>query len=84
MHGGAQFVEPSSDGFTRNVAGDRLGEEVDETVVTPEGGEVLERQVNRPGSVTRGAQRSQLVDLSLLAGHARSVPPPADLPLDCR
>ena len=56
------------------VVVDGLGEEVDDTVVTPEGGEVFERQVNRPGNVTRGAQRSQLVDLSLLAGHARSVP----------
>jgi hypothetical protein len=45
---------------------------------------VLECQVNRPGHVTSGAQRSQLIDLSLSAGHGRSVPPRADLPLDCR
>lgn len=84
MHAGAQFVQPSSNGFTSNVVADRLGEEVDDTLVTPEAGEVLERQVNRPGNLTSGAQRSQLVNLSLLAAHAHNVPPRADLPLACR
>ena len=85
MHAGAQLVEPSSEGFTSRASwSTACGEEVDDALITPEGGEVLERQVDRPGNLTSGAQRSELVDLSLLAGHERSVPPRADLPLDCR
>ena len=84
VHAGAQFVEPSSEGFTSRGVVDGLGEEVDDVFVAPEGGEVFERQVHRPGHLTRRAQRSQLVDLSLMAGHERTVPLRADLPLDCR
>ena len=84
VHAGAQFVEPSSEGFTSRTVVDGLGEEVDDVFVAPEGGEVFERQVNRPGHLTRRAQRSELVDLSLKSGHERTVPSRADLPLDCR
>lgn len=58
MHAGAQLVEPSSDGFTNRAVVDSLGEQLDDMFVAPEGGEVFKRQVNRPGDVTRGAQRS--------------------------
>jgi hypothetical protein len=77
----AQFNEAlactSSD--TRVVDGP--SEQVDDLVVSPEVGEVLERQVDRSGHSAKGTQVSKLVELSLTAGHATTIHPRADAPL---
>jgi hypothetical protein len=60
---------------------DGPSEQVDDLVVPPEVGEVLERQVDRPDHSTGVAQVSKLVALSLTAGHATTIHPSADAPL---
>jgi hypothetical protein len=77
----AQFNEAlactSSD--TRVVDGP--SEQVDDLGVSPEVGEVLERQVDRSGHSASGTQVTKLVELSLTAGHATTIHPRADAPL---
>jgi len=53
----------------------------DDLVVSPELGEVLERQVDRPAHSTGGAQCLKFVEMSLTAGHATTIHPYADAPL---
>jgi hypothetical protein len=60
---------------------DGPSEEVDDLVVPPEVGEVLERQVDRPDHASSGTQVSKLVELSLAAGHATTIHLRADAPL---
>ena len=62
---------------------DGIGEKVDDVVVAPELSEVFERQIDRADHGTRAAQVTKFVELSLSAGHARTLHPPADPPLHC-
>ena len=48
----------------------RHADQVDDRVVTPELGEVLEREVDRPGHPARAAQGTELVELSFAAVHS--------------
>jgi hypothetical protein len=61
---------------------DGPSEQLDDLVVSPEVGEVLERQVDRPDHPASGTQVSKLVELSLTLGHATTIHPRADAPLD--
>lgn len=60
---------------------DGLGEQVDDLVVSPEVGEMFERQVDRTEQCAGAAQVAKLVDLSLLAAHAPTIHPRPDAPL---
>jgi hypothetical protein len=71
------LASPTSD--TRVVDGP--SEQVNDLVVPPEVGEVLERQINRPDHSTSGTQVSKLIELSLTAGHATTIHSRADAPL---
>jgi hypothetical protein len=57
---------------------DGPSEQVDDLPVSPEVGEVLERQVDRSGHSAIGTEVSKLVELSLTAGHATTIHPRAD------
>jgi hypothetical protein len=61
---------------------DRPSEQIDDLVVSPEVGEVLERQVDRSGNSAGGAQGPKLVEFSLSPAHARTIHRRADAPLD--
>ena len=56
-------------------------EQIDDLVVASEMGEVLERQVDRPGNSAYGTQGSKLVELSLTTAHASTIHGRADAPL---
>jgi hypothetical protein len=58
-----------------------VGEHFDDLVVSPEVGEVLERQVDRTDHRAGAAQVAKLVGLSLSDGHATTIHPRADAPL---
>jgi len=45
------------------------GEQVEDLAVGPEARDVLERQVHRSSDSTVGAERAQLVELTLLTCH---------------
>ena len=60
---------------------DGVGEQVDDVVVSPEVGEVFERQVDRTDHRAGAAQVAEFVELSLSAGHATTIHPRADPPL---
>jgi hypothetical protein len=60
---------------------DGPSEQVDDLVISPEVGKVLERQVDRPDHSASGTQVSKLVELTLTTGHARTIHPRADAPL---
>ena len=53
-------------------------EQVDDLVVSPEVGKVLERQINRPANSAGCTQVSKFVEVSLTAGHATTIHPRAD------
>ena len=74
----AQVGQSSSDRVADMVVIDRVGEEADDQLVTPERGEVLERQVHRPGDGPESHNAAQLVQLSLPPAHGRSVANAAD------
>ena len=57
---------------------DGPSEEIDDLVVSPEVGEMLERQVDRAGHSAGRTQVSELVAMSLTAGHATTIHPRAD------
>jgi hypothetical protein len=55
-----------------------VDQEGDDLVVATERCDVLERQVDRPGEPARATQRSQLLELSLMAGHGTTLDERAD------
>ena len=57
-------------------------EQIDDVVVPPEVGEMLERQVDRTDHSAGGTQVSELVAMSLTAGHGSTIHLCADAPLD--
>jgi hypothetical protein len=60
---------------------DGQGQQLDDLVVAPEVGEVLEGQVDRMHHRAGRTQVAKLVELSLTAGHATTIHPRADAPL---
>jgi hypothetical protein len=60
---------------------DGVGDQLDDFVVSPEVGEVFEREVDRADHRARAAQVTEFVELSLSAGHAVTIRPRADSPL---
>jgi hypothetical protein len=60
---------------------DRAGELVDNLVISPEMGEVFEREVDRADHRAGAAQVTEFVELSLSAGHVVTIRPRADSPL---
>ena len=60
---------------------DGIGEKVDDVVVSAELSEVFERQIDRADYGAGQAQVTEFVELSLSAGHARTLHLRADPPL---
>jgi hypothetical protein len=75
----AQFGESLT--CLSGIGVDEPGEQVDDLVVAPEVGKVLERQVDRTAHCAGAAQVAKLVELSLTAGHVPTIDPSADAPL---
>lgn len=61
---------------------DGPSKQIDDLVVPPKVGEVLEREVDRTDHSAGGTQVSKLVAMSLTPGHATTIHPCADAPLD--
>jgi hypothetical protein len=76
-----QLGEPMTSTLSRLHLLDGLGEQVDDVVVSPEVGEMFEREVDRPDNCAGATQVAEFVELSLPAGHASRIHPRADLPL---
>jgi hypothetical protein len=76
-----QLSEPLASAPSNTRVLDGLCEQVDDLVVSPEAGEVFKPQVDRTDQSASGTQISKLVQLSLTAGHATTIDPPADAPL---
>ncbi len=70
---------PSTLGRLRVLDG--AGEQVDDVVVSPEMGEVLECEVDRAHDRAGAAQVTKFIELSLSAGHVVTIRPRADSPL---
>lgn len=80
---GAQLGESVASTLSCLWALDGLGDEVEDVVIPPEVGKVFERQVYRPRNCARAAEVTELVEMSLSAGHAVRMRSRADVPLQC-
>ena len=60
---------------------DGIGEKIDDLVIAPELGEVLERKIDGAPHCAGAAESNELVTLSLPARHAVMIPHHADVPL---
>jgi hypothetical protein len=69
----AQLGEPAASTPGRPSVLDGVGEQFDDVIVRPEVGEVLEREVDRAEDRAAAAELTELVQLSLSAGHAARV-----------
>jgi hypothetical protein len=77
----AQLGESVANTLRRLRVLDRVSEHVNNVIVSPEVGEVFERQVDRPCHRAGAAQLTKFVELSLSARHAVRLRRFADRPL---
>lgn len=76
-----QLTESVTSTLSRGRVLDGLGEQIEDVVVSPELGEVFEREIDRTDRCARTAQVTEFVELSLSAGHAVTIHRDADFPL---
>jgi hypothetical protein len=76
-----QLAESVARTFGRAGVLEGFGEQIEDVVISPEVGEVFEREVDRADGCAGTAQITKFVELSLSAGHALTIHRGADFPL---
>jgi hypothetical protein len=74
----AELRESVAHPLRRLRALDGIGEQGDDVVISPELGEVFEREVDRAGHRFGATQVAEFVELSLSAGHEATIEQRAD------